>query len=71
MVKLICRLIQTQQQFFSLPYLVKTPQRKKNLDKSSVDTPDAETPVEKKKNYWAYKNRDGPSSLGSKELPKV
>ena len=58
---------------FILLFLVKTPQRK-NPEKSSVETPDAskaETPAEKKKNYWAYKNRDGPTSLGTKELPKV
>jgi len=34
-------------------------------------TPEAgTTPVEKKKNnYWAYKSREGPAHLGSKELP--
>lgn len=31
-----------------------------------------ETPLEKKKkSYWAYKNREGPSALGTKSLPEV
>jgi len=54
----------------------KTPQRKPS--KTSTDTPDAantsmkaETPVEKKKNFYQYKNRDGPTALGTKELPVV
>ncbi|XP_066912084.1 replication factor C subunit 1-like [Clytia hemisphaerica] len=52
-----------------------TPNKKKPT-KLVEDTPDSsvkpETPnTDKKKNYWSYKNREGPSALGSKELPKA
>ncbi|KAG0240891.1 hypothetical protein BGW41_006547 [Actinomortierella wolfii] len=38
-----------------------------------ADAMDVDEPVEpkpKKFNYWAYKNRSGPSALGSKEIPE-
>ena len=55
-----------------MPLNTITPPNKKMKD-DQIESKSAETstPVEKKKNYWAYKLRDGPAALGSKELPKV
>ena len=56
--------------------LEQTPNKKKPT-KLVEDTPEPsakpETPgtAGKKNNYWSYKNREGPSALGSKELPRV
>ncbi|NP_001267861.1 replication factor C large subunit [Hydra vulgaris] len=46
------------------------PNKKVKAEKTETKPIETNTPVEKKKSYWAYKHRDGPSALGSKELPK-
>ena len=39
---------------------------------TSATTPESGTPAEKKNNnYWAYRHRDGPTALGTKQLPVV
>ena len=46
---------------------------KQTTDSETAENAD-DTPSQKKKgnpNYWAYKNREGPKNLGSKEIPEV
>ncbi|KAG0307441.1 hypothetical protein BGZ97_000403 [Linnemannia gamsii] len=46
-----------------------SPKKAKDVDAMDVDEPEEEKP-KAKFNYWAHKNKAGPSALGSKEIPK-
>jgi len=60
-------------QFFFLifQFVIRQNTTKKTLEDAANTSMKAETPVEKKKNFYQYKNRDGPTALGTKELPVV
>ena len=49
----------------------KLPETPQSSGKSKPNEQTPQSVENKKKSYWAYKQRDGPTALGSKEIPKV